>query len=98
MDNFEELLRDTLRRENPPEGFERRVLAAAAPRRFSWRPMMAIAAMLAVAAGAGWQVEQSRRDHEAGEAAKAKLEQALRVTSTKLQKIRQTVDSMGEGY
>ena len=98
MDDFEVLLQESLQRVEAPEGFERRVMAAVNRKKFSWRPLMAMAAMLALVVGAAWNIEESRREREQGEAAKAKLAQALRITSTKLQKIQQSIDAVGEGY
>jgi hypothetical protein len=98
MDEFEALLRTSMKREEPPEGFERRVLAAVSRRRsFSWRPMAAIAAAVMLVAGAGWEYERERSERAAGEAAKAKLELALKVTSATLHKVHQSIDSI-EGY
>jgi ferric-dicitrate binding protein FerR (iron transport regulator) len=97
MDDFEKLLKASMRREDPPAGFEQRVMAATR-RRPIWRPLLALAAMLALMAGAGWEYEQSRRERAQGEAAAAKLELALQVTGEKLHKIQQKMDSMSEGF
>lgn len=98
MDEFEGLLKASLRREDPPDGFERRVLQAVSRRRsFSWRPLAAIAATVMLVAGAGWEYDRARRERAAGEAAKAKLELALKVTSATLHKVHQSLDSL-EGY
>ena len=98
MDDFEKMLQESLRREDPPEGFERRVLAVVNRRRFSWRQVGAIAAMAAVTLGSAWEWDRTRRERQAGEAAKVKLELALRVTSERLHKIHQKVDAVGEGF
>lgn len=97
MDDFEKLIVDALRRENPPMGFEQRVLAATAPRHSRWGWVMAIAAATIMAAGGGWQYEQHRRERQQGEMAKAKLELALKITTAKLTKIQKTLDSHYEG-
>ena len=98
MDDFEKLLSETLKREEAPEGFERRVMAAVNRKRFDWRPIAAIAAMLAVTAGSAWEWERARQEREAGEAAKAKLQQALRITSEQLHKVHKSLDAVGDGF
>jgi hypothetical protein len=97
MDDLERLLTDSLRREDPPAGFEQRVLAATRRSAFSWRPLAAIAAAVSLVAGAGWEYDRARRERYAGQEAKAKLELALRVTSAQLQKVQHTLDSLNEG-
>ena len=92
MDDLERLLEDSLRREEPPSGFESRVFARMR-RRTAWRPWLAIAATLVIGGGVGWQYEQDRRERERGEAAKAQLELALRIASAKLQKVQKTIEA-----
>lgn len=96
MDEFERQLSEALKRKDPPDGFERRVLAAAMAREArpvkSWRWVGAIAALLALTGGIGWQREHERdlRERAAGERATAQLRLALKVTSAKLNKIVET--------
>lgn len=96
MDHLEKQLADALGRKEPSAGFEARVLAAAARRkqrrwfapRFQWAA--ALAASLVLIAGV---VEyRESRQRAAGEAAKAQLELALRITSDKLQRISDRVN------
>jgi hypothetical protein len=99
MDDFEELLKGAMQRQPAPPGFEQRVLRKVRrPQLFQWRSIAAAAAILTLAVGTGWQVEQHRRERIAGEAAKAKLELALRVTGEKLHKIQSTIDSASQGF
>ena len=103
MEDLERQLQDALKREDAPAWFEAKVLAAAREgkkTRPSWvqrvvsgsrlRWAAAIAAVALVAGGLVWQHErQVREDREraAGEAAKARLVMALKITRTKLQHI-----------
>lgn len=95
MDDLEQKLKAALRKIDPSPGFESKVLAAAGrgkrERRtfglgFKWTAALAAAAMLAV----GIFREQ---EHARGELAKARLMQALKLTSAKLQQIQQKVDN-----
>ncbi|MBZ5605298.1 MAG: hypothetical protein LAO79_23615 [Acidobacteriia bacterium] len=96
MDDLERQLGDALGRKEPSAGFEHRVLAAVerskkrpwfSPR-FQWAA--AIAASLVMIAGVVRYREAEER--AAGEAAKLKLELALKITSEKLQKIQDRVN------
>jgi len=103
MKPLEEELRNALRREEPPEGFAGRVLAATAQTRpNSWsrilsRPEMrwamagALCLMLALA---GMEFKQARREEARGEAAKAQLMQALHITASKLQRAQEKVRNL----
>ncbi len=95
MDHLEQELKAALKKTDPSPFFEARVLAAAANRRKSTlrlRWFTAILAMALVVIGVFWQhqraVEQAR-----GEAAKARLMLALRLTGAKLEEIREKVDN-----
>jgi hypothetical protein len=92
MDDLEQVLKDSLRREEPPAGFESRLLAMTR-RRAVWRPWLAAAAALIIGGGVGLRYEQDRRERERGEAARAQLELALRIASAKLQKVQKTIES-----
>ena len=93
MDNFENLLKESLKRQPAPAGFEARVLALSRRRPAPWRQWLAAAASVAVLATAGWQYEQGRRERERerGEAAIVQLELALKITGAKLRKVEQSV-------
>jgi len=93
MNRLEEELRKALRRVDPPEGFAERLIAqaAATQRRrhaiFAWRGLqwaLTGALCLALAAG-GVEYRQVRVERARGEAAKAQLMLALRITANKLQ-------------
>jgi hypothetical protein len=90
MDDFERQLRDSLRRKEPPAWFEARVLARTStkrPKPAFLRWIAATASACAIAAG----VWTDHREHVEGEAAKARLQLALKVTVTELGKIQRTV-------
>ncbi len=101
MDDLERQLKDALSRQDAPEWFEARVLAAARQTRPGfWRgwfrsplPRLATATLAAALVIAGIAVERERAAEEraAGEAAKARLVLALRITRTKLEKIERTL-------
>jgi hypothetical protein len=99
-DEFEKQLENALRRQDPSPWFEAKVLEAVGreqPGRpfFSrWLPrwVPAVTALAAVVAGLAWQHERSVRERAAGEAAKAQLELALRITTVKLSQIQKKVD------
>jgi len=103
MKRLEEELKNSLRREEPPEGFAGRVLAATARKRpnawsrfVSWPQMRwamagALCLMLAVA---GMEYKQARQEEARGEAAKAQLMQALHITASKLQRAQEKVQNL----
>ena len=99
MDDLEQQLRDALRKSDPSPFFESKVLAAAGRQRrerrtagrMRWVAAMATAAM--VVAGVFWQHQQTVEEQARGEAAKARLMLALKVTSAKLDEIRDRVDA-----
>ena len=108
MEDFERQLKNAMARREPPPWLEAKVLAAAASAqpepepawwnrllfaRMRWAP--ALVAVLVLVAGIFWeQQDRTARQRAEGEAAKAKLETALRVTSVKLRKIQQIVQAM----
>lgn len=109
MDDLEQQLKRAFARQEPPPWFEGRVLAAAMERsqpELGWwrRPYSAqrmrwatgLAAALLVTTGV-WQHERAVHDREAGEAAKEKVKIALRITTSKLQKIQARVDAISDG-
>lgn len=104
MDDFEGQIREALARKEPSPGFESRVLTAvgqAAERRNWWqfpfvgrvRWASAVAAGVMVITAVAWRHERAVEDRAAGEAAKARLELALKITSGKLSRIQQMVEA-----
>ncbi len=107
-------LKGALRREEPPAGFEARLMArlASEPKRdaafarwfqlplfrFPAMTRLAFAGVLCLMLVAGIRYQRERQERAEGEAAKAKLMQALRVTGTELQAVRAKVlESSGDG-
>ena len=104
MSRLDDALREALRREEPPEGFERRLMAKVELRRTKldssariggWfrmprlRLAMALAALtLAVCAGQYWRW---RGERERGELAKRQYMLALRIAGSKLHKAQAVV-------
>jgi len=108
MDDLERQLKNALSRKQAPDWFEAKVLAAAAretkvPAAF-WQRLMAgtrlrmasavLASAAVLASGLAWQHERAVRERAEGEAAKAQLQLALKVTRVKLHKIEQKLDQM----
>ena len=103
MKRLEEELWNSLRREEPPEAFAGRVLAATARTRpnawgriFSrsemrWAMAGALCLVLAVS-GVGYR--QARQERARGEAAKAQLLRALHITAGKLQLAQEKVRNL----
>lgn len=97
MDDFEQQLKAALARQDPSPFFEAKVLNAAKRQTRERRTTMrlrwvsAIAAGVLAISGVVWQHERAVQERAAGEAAKARLELALKITSVKLQKIQQRV-------
>jgi negative regulator of sigma E activity len=113
MNRFEDELRNALRREDPPEGFEARVLARAAAeprpqsaweRLWGWfrMPVVARAAMagaLCLLVVMGVQYERRQRlERIRGEAAKQQLLLALRVTGSSLRAVHDKVREVSASY
>ncbi len=99
MNEFEKTIQESLRRRDPSPWLESRILAAASasPRR-SWlqsrmRWTLALGAVVFVMGGVAWQRERvmDERDRAAGQAAKQRLQLALKITSVKLQQIQREV-------
>lgn len=105
MDDLEKQLKSAMARRDAPAWFEAKVLAAAArePNGF-WRRLIAsgrvrwatavLAGAAVVASGALWQQQREQRERAAGQAAKAKLELALKITRVKLRKIEQKLNDL----
>jgi negative regulator of sigma E activity len=113
QDRLNAELRNALRREEPPLGFEARLMARLSSEseretglarwfklpllRFPMMTRLAFTAVVCLMVVAGVQYERERQERIDGEAAKAKLMQALRVTGTQLQAVRgRVMDSSGE--
>jgi|RhiMethySRZTD1v2_1073278.scaffolds.fasta_scaffold1591082_2 hypothetical protein len=99
MRELDDELRHVLRRESPPAGFAERVAQRAAhgrsPRRLT-RWLAAAALVAAIAGGLEYrQIVTARAERAAGEAAKAQVIQALRITAGKLQIVRAKVREVG---
>ena len=99
MRELDDELRHVLRREPPPPGFAARVVWRASrrqsPPRFT-RWLTAAALVAAIAGGLQYrQFVTARAERAAGEAAKAQVIQALRITAGKLQMVRAKVREVG---
>ncbi len=103
MNRLENELRNAMKREEAPEGFADRVLARAAKTKmygipiftrpvFRWALVGAMCMLLAVA---GVEYRQAKREQARGEAAKAQLMLALRITADKLRLAQEKVQHLG---
>jgi hypothetical protein len=99
MEDFERQLKQAMARKEQPQSFEAKVFAAIAAdksaRRRSWR-WEAVAASVLLVAGLWAQHQGAVHERAAGEAAKARLRLALKVTVTELSKIQNTVRTSTE--
>jgi hypothetical protein len=98
MEDFERRLKQALARKEQPAWFEAKVLAAAAKRSTPIFVRWAVAASAAIAITAAvWTDRQAVvTERAAGEAARARLQIALKITVTELSKIQQTVRTSTE--
>jgi hypothetical protein len=107
--DFEDQIREALRRPEVPAGFANRVLArvpeaypAQAPRPV-WRrvSVWAAAAVICMASVGGWQAERAREERAKGEKAREQVMLALRIAGTKLNhaesRVRQVTVDDGQG-
>ncbi len=94
MDHLEQELKAALKKTDPSPFFEAKVLAAGRAKKSALRLRWytAIVAMTLVVMGVFWQHEQAVQERAKGEAAKARLMLALRITSAKLDEIQEKVD------
>ncbi len=99
MMDFEDQLRESLRRTDPPSGFAGRVIARAAAERYDhrrrwtrWGVAGAMAASLFVGAmGIGqW------RERQRGQEARDQLLQAMEITGSKLQRIQKKIQERNQ--
>lgn len=94
MDNLEREIQQSLARVDPGADFAARLMARAeAPERrrariYQWQWA---AACVLLCAAVGWPVHHEWRQRQTGLAARAQLMQALRVTATQLQAVKQKV-------
>lgn len=99
MDDFERQLKDALAREDPPAWFEAKVLTrvSAKPSNLGMlRWLVATTSAFAIAAGLWTDHRTAVRERIQGEAAKARLEIALKITAAQLAKIQKTVRASTE--
>jgi len=100
MEDFERQLKDALSRKEPSPSFEAKVFGAIAAQQTGrirfWRWAAALAVMLLVVAGFWMRHERQIEERAAGEAAKARLQLALRITVTELAKIQKSVRTSTE--
>lgn len=88
MEHFEDQLKRALTHRDPPPDFTAKVMARVKPEPrtswwAAWRPVMAAGLACVMIAGAGFTYHQ-REERRRGEAARAQLMQALRITSVQL--------------
>jgi hypothetical protein len=102
MTDFEDELRDSLRREAPPLGFSKRVLQRVPDeRRPPWRRRVVLwtAAALTVMALGGAigysNVQRAREERARGEAAAEQVREALRITGSKLHAVQARFKEIG---
>jgi hypothetical protein len=100
MEDFEQQLKNALARKEQPPTFEAKVFAAVARRpsgrSIFWRWATEMAAVILIASGFWLRYEHELHERAAGEAAKARLQLALRITVTELSKIQKTVRTSTE--
>ena len=100
MEDFERHLKDALARKEHPPTFEAKVFAAIATRqsrpRTIWRWTAEVAAVILIAGGFWMRYAHELQQRTAGEAAKARLQLALKITVTQLSKIQETVRNSTE--
>jgi hypothetical protein len=100
MEDFEQQLRNALARKEQPPSLEAKVFAAVATRRSGrsvfWRWATEMAAVILIAGGFWVRHEGEVRERANGEAAKARLQLALKITVTELSKIQRSVRTSTE--
>jgi hypothetical protein len=100
MEDFEQQLRNALARKEPSQTFEAKVYATARPRQsvrgVFWHWAAELAAVILIAGGFWLRYDHEAHERAAGEAAKARLQLALRITVTELSKIQNTVRTSTE--
>lgn len=106
MEDLEQQLKNALARKDAPDWFEAKVMARVArdggqpSRRQAWRPILrwrfatAFMAAVLMIGGVTWQHERAVQERAAGQAAKARLELALKITRAKLERIEQKLNEV----
>jgi type VI protein secretion system component VasF len=104
MNNFEDDLRQALRRKAPPEGFSERVLERAGShpvrspqlKRGSWFPIprWAVAAALVLCVVGGFELHRQRQHRVEGELAKQQVILALKITAEELQFAQKKIEEL----
>ena len=100
MEDFEQQLKNALARKEPSAAFEAKVFAAARARpsrqRSFWYWAAELAAVSLIASGFWLRYDHEIHERAAGEAAKARLQLALKITVTELSKIQKSVKTSTE--
>jgi Ni,Fe-hydrogenase I cytochrome b subunit len=100
MEDFEQQLRNALARKQEPPAFEAKVFAAVAARKpvrsAFWHWAAEMAAVVLIAGGFWLRYNHDAQERIAGEAAKGRLQLALKITVTELSKIQRTVHASTE--
>ena len=100
MEDLERQLKSALARKEQPAWFEAKVLAATrarqSGRRVFWRWATEMTAVILIAGGFWLRYDHEVHERAAGEAAKARLQLALKITVAQLSKIQKTVRTSTE--
>jgi hypothetical protein len=99
MMDFEDQLRESLRRTEPPAGFADRVIARAAAERHDNRrrwTRWGVAGAMAASLFAGAIGIEQWRERQRGQEAREQLLQAMEITGSKLQKIQKKIQERNQ--
>jgi hypothetical protein len=99
MMDFEDQLRESLRRTEPPAGFADRVLAQAAAERHDNRrrwTRWGVAGAMAASLFAGALGLEQWRERQRGQEAREQLLQAMEITGSKLQRIQKKIQERNQ--
>ncbi len=100
MEDFERQLRSALARKEQPASLDAKVFAAVARQRSErsvfWRWAAEMTAVVLIAGGFWLRYQHETQERAAGEAAKARLQLALKITVAQLSKIQKTVQTSTE--
>jgi hypothetical protein len=100
MEEFEQELRQALERRPAPPGLKRRLMEkrrAARPRPLPWQRLAASLALAAVLGGAATWAWHDREERRKGEAARAQVLTALRITGHALNQMNSQLAARGRG-